>query len=189
MTRWSNDPPLADEHAFVQQDRRFPRAIHLWACGGRRRITSINSFTNVKKWAGGRTVPVFDGCCVRVPGCSWSRPRTATICSAWRSKHVTEARVHRDVAPPLDSCELGMESSGWCATPSLLVDVTDDGNILLRPVTGLPAVWARDATSQAASVEFPPHMLWMRARRWQMGMPSWPLRRTRTPPFFWRKTT
>ena len=39
-------------------------------------------------------------CCVRVPSCSWPRPRTATICWTWRSNHVTEARVHRDVAPP-----------------------------------------------------------------------------------------
>ena len=57
--------------------------------------------------------------------------------------------------------------------------------ILFHPVAGLPpAVWAQDATSQAASVEFPPHLLWMKARRWQMGLPSWLRRGTWTPPCF-----
>ena len=32
LTRWGNDPPLADEHGNVQRDSRFPGAIHLWAC-------------------------------------------------------------------------------------------------------------------------------------------------------------
>ena len=161
--------------------------MDLWACRGPSRITSIKSVISENRLASVRTVPCV-WCCVRVPSCSWPRPGTAAMSSTWRSNHVTEARVHRDVAPPLDSCDLGMESSGRCPTPSLLraplwtLQMTE---ILFHPVAGLPpAVWAQDATSQAASVEFPPHLLWMKARRWQMGLPSWLRWGTRTPPVF-----
>ena len=76
-----------------------------------------------------------------------------------------------------------MECSGRCPTPSLLraplwtLHMTE---IFFHHVAGLPpAVWAQE------SVEFPPHMLCMKARRRQMGMRSWLRRGTRTPPFFW----
>ena len=80
-------------------------------------------------------------------------------------------------------------NSGWSAAvdvplhaPRWTLQMTEQ---LLRRVTGLPpTVLAHHATSQVASVEFQQHMCWMKARRWQMGMPSWPLRRTRTPPCF-----
>ena len=77
MTRWSNDPPLGAKHAIVQRDSRFPRAIHLSACGGWRRITSIKTYTNVKNIGRSANCPCVR-CCVRVSGCSWPHPRTAT---------------------------------------------------------------------------------------------------------------
>ena len=87
MTRWSNDPPLSAEHAIVQLDSRFPKAINLWASQGWSRITSRNSLTHGNKLAGRRTVPVFGAACdfQVVPG---PRPGIAT----WRSKHETEAQ-------------------------------------------------------------------------------------------------
>ena len=160
--------------------------MDLWACRGWSRITSLIPHTRkqISKCANCPCV----WCCVRVPSCSWPRPGTATMSSTWRSNHVTEARIHRDVAPPLDSCDLGMECSGRCPTPSLLrapLWTSQMTEILFHPVAGLPpAVWAQDATSHAASVEFPPHMLCMKARRWQMGMVSWLRRGTWTPPCF-----
>ena len=63
LTRWSNDPALGAEHATVQRDSRFPRAMDLWACRGRSRITSVNSLTNGNRSAGLRTVPVFGAAC------------------------------------------------------------------------------------------------------------------------------
>ena len=87
MTRWSNDPPLSAEHAIVQLDSRFPKAINLWASQGWSRITSRNSLTHGNKLASRRTVPVFGAACdfQVVPG---PRPGIAT----WRSKHETEAQ-------------------------------------------------------------------------------------------------
>ena len=154
VTRWSNDPPLGAEHAIVQRDSRFPKAIHLWASRGWSRITA-RKFPHTRKQIGRSASCPSVRCFVRVPSSSWPRP------SRCRST--------------VGSCDLGKDSSGRRATPSLLraplwtLQITD--HILLRPVTGLPP--AQDATSQAASVEFPPHMLWMNARRWQMGLPSW----------------
>ena len=74
------------------------RGIHLWACRGWSRITSVNSLTNENKLAGRRTVPVFDAACEFqvVPGPA----QELQDCCTRRSNNVTEAQVHRDVPPP-----------------------------------------------------------------------------------------
>ena len=47
---------------------------------------------------------------------------------------------------------------------------------------------SRRTTSQAGNVEFQQHMTWIRTVAWQMGMPSWPLRRTGRHLSSWRAT-
>ena len=121
VTRWSNDPPLGAKHAIVQRDSRFPSAIHLWA-------HNFKKFPHKRKQISKSANCPCVQCCVRFPGCSWPRP------SKCRST--------------VSSCDLGKDSSGRRATPSLLraplwtLQITD--NIFLRPVTGLPP--AQDAT-------------------------------------------
>ena len=73
------------------------------------------------------------------------------------------------------------------SAPCTTVDVTDDGNLTssCHCAVGSGFGAGRDRRlPKPPGVEFSPHMWWMKARRWQMGMPSWPLRRTRTPPCF-----
>ena len=72
------------------------------------------------------------------------------------------------------------------SAPYTTVDVTDDGNLTsschCAATSGFGA--GRDRRlPEPPGIEFSLHM-WMKARRWQMGMPSWPLWRTRTPPCF-----
>ena len=43
---------------------------------------------------------------------------------------------------------------------------------------------SRRTTSQARNVEIKQHTTWVKSVTWQMGMPSWPRRRTGTPPVF-----
>ena len=68
------------------------------------------------------------------------------------------------------------------SAPCTTVDVTDNGQYLTSTCHWAATCAGRD--SQAASVEFLTHMSWMEARKWQIGMSSWPLRRTRTPTVF-----
>ena len=51
------------EHVASQRDSRFPSGIHLQACRGWSRITSISSLTNENRLASVRTVPVFGAAC------------------------------------------------------------------------------------------------------------------------------
>ena len=47
---------------------------------------------------------------------------------------------------------------------------------------------SRRTTSQAGNVEFQQHMTWIKSVAWQMGMPSWPRRRTERHISSWRAT-
>ena len=86
------------------------------------------------------------------------------------------------------NCTRGLQKD-WPRKAQRTVWLTVDchGDIYLRPSQRF---WrkSRRTTSQARNVEFKQHTTCLRSVTWKMGMPSWPRRRTGTPPVFLANT-